>query len=348
MIDLLLQYGLFLAKTATIVIALLMVIVAISNVGQRRRPSDEGDIDIVYLNDRLRDYGDAMREYVFDKHALKAWYKHEKQADKKKDKEQKHATDESTRKSRVYVMNFHGDIRASAVESLRREITAIMTLADPAHDEIVINLESPGGMVHGYGLAASQLSRIRQGKLPLTICIDKVAASGGYMMACLGDKIMAAPFAVVGSIGVVAQMPNIHRLLKKHDIDVELHTAGEYKRTLTMIGENTDEGRKKFKEELEDTHELFKEFVHESRPSLNIAKVATGEHWYGQRALALGLVDEIKTSDEYLTERAREADVYVVRYVHKQKLMSRLGMAAEGSVDRLALRWWERLQQPWW
>ena len=348
MIDLLLQYGLFLAKTATVVVAVLVIVIAVSNVGQRRRSSDEGDIEVTYLNDHLRDYGDVMRDAVLDKHALKAWYKQEKKADKQKDKDQKEAAGEDARKARVYVMNFHGDIRASAVESLRREITAILTLADAARDEVVINLESPGGMVHGYGLAASQLSRIRQAGVPLTICVDKVAASGGYMMACLGNRILAAPFAVVGSIGVVAQLPNFNRLLKKHDIDVELHTAGEYKRTLTVLGENTDEARRKFKEELEDTHELFKEFVGESRPSLDIAKVATGEHWYGQRALALGLVDEIKTSDEYLTTRARDADVYVVRYVQKHKLMTRLGLAAEGSVDRLALRWWERLQQrPW-
>lgn len=348
MIDLLLQYGLFLAKTATVVIAALIIIVAVSNIGQRRRPSDEGDIDVTYLNDRLRDYGDVLREAVFDKHSLKAHLKQEKQADKQREKAAR-SSDESSRKSRVYVLNFHGDIRASAVESLRREITAVMTLADAVHDEIVVLLESPGGMVHGYGLAASQLARIRSAGLPLTICVDKVAASGGYMMACLGNRILSAPFAVVGSIGVVAQLPNINRLLKKHDIDVELHTAGEFKRTLTVIGENTEEGRQKFKEELEDTHQLFKAFVQENRPSLDIAKVATGEHWYGQRALALGLVDEIKTSDEYLTQRAKDADVYVVRYVQKHKLMNRLGLAAEGSIDRLAMRWWERLQQrPWW
>lgn len=348
MIDLLLQYGLFLAKTATVVIAALIIIVAIGNVGQRRRHSEEGDIEVSYLNDRLRDYGDVLRDAVLDKHALKAHYKKEKQEDKQREKAAK-VTDEAVRRSRVYVLTFHGDIRASAVESLRKEITAVMTLADAAHDEIVINLESPGGMVHGYGLAASQLSRVRQVGLPLTICVDKVAASGGYMMACIGNRILAAPFAVVGSIGVVAQLPNINRLLKRHDIDVELHTAGEFKRTLTVIGENTEEGRQKFKEELEDTHELFKSFVSENRPSLDIGKVATGEHWYGQRALALGLVDEIKTSDEYLTGRAKEADVYMVRYVQRHKLMSRLGLAAEGSIDRLALRWWERLQQrPWW
>lgn len=349
MIDLLLQYGLFLAKTATIVIAALVVIVAIGNVGQRRRSSDEGDIEVSFLNDRLEDYGDGLREAVLDKDALKAHYKKVKQDEKKKEKERKNDPEASARKARVYVINFQGDIRASAVESLRREITAVMTIANPDHDEIVVNLESPGGMVHGYGLAASQLARIRHKKLQLTICVDKVAASGGYMMACLGNRILAAPFAVVGSIGVVAQMPNIHRLLKKHDIDVELHTAGEYKRTLTMIGENTDAGRQKFREELEDTHALFKEFVQEQRPSLDINKVATGEHWYGQRALALGLIDELKTSDEYLVERAHDADVYLVRYLPKHKLMSRLGLAAEGSVDRLAMRWWDRLQQrPWW
>lgn len=349
MIDLLLQYGLFLAKTATVVVAVLVIIVAVSNVGQRRRHSDEGDIDVSYLNDRLRDYGDVMRDAVLDKHALKLHYKKEKQADKARDKSLKESSETDARKARVFVIGFHGDIRASAVESLRREITAIMTLADSAHDEVVVTLESPGGMVHGYGLAASQLARLRHAGLPLTICVDKVAASGGYMMACLGSKILAAPFAVVGSIGVVAQLPNINRLLKRHDIDVELHTAGEFKRTLTMIGENTEEGRKKFKEELEDTHTLFKEFVSENRPSLDIAKVATGEHWYGQRALAMGLVDELMTSDEYLVGRAKDADVYSVRYVQKHKLMSRLGLAAEGSVDRLLVRWWDRLQQrPWW
>lgn len=348
MIDLLLQYGLFLAKTATVVVAVLVIIVAISNVGQRRRSSDEGDIDVSCLNDRLRDYGDAMRDAVLDKHALKRYYKQEKQEDKAREKASK-GGEPVARKALVFVIGFHGDIRASAVESLRREITAIMTLADAAHDEVVVTLESPGGMVHGYGLAASQLARLRHAGITLTICVDKVAASGGYMMACLGNRILAAPFAVVGSIGVVAQLPNINRLLKRHDIDVELHTAGEFKRTLTVMGENTEEGRKKFKEELEDTHNLFKEFVSENRPSLDMAKVATGEHWYGQRALAMGLVDELMTSDEYLVRRAKDADVFAVRYVQKHKLMSRLGLAAEGSVDRLLMRWWERLQQrPWW
>jgi len=341
-LDLFLQYGLFLAKTATIVVAALIIIVA--GLGSRRRHRNEGAIEVTALNDRLRDYADILRESVFDKTALKAWYKSEKKADKKTDKEKK----EGQTKPRVYVLNFDGDIRASGVESLRREITAILTLADPVRDEIVLCLESPGGMVHGYGLAASQLARIRQKKIPLTICVDKVAASGGYMMACLGDRILAAPFAVVGSIGVVAQMPNFHRLLQKHDIDFEVLTAGEYKRTLTVMGKNTDAGRQKFQEELDDTHELFKEFVQQNRIQLDIDAVATGEHWYGQRALDLKLVDELKTSDEYLTERTLAAEVFAIRYIPKQRFMDRFGLAAEGATDRLMLRWWERLQQrPW-
>lgn len=349
MLELFLQYGLFLAKTATVVIAVIIVIAAIANAGSRRRhASTEGSIEVTPINERLEDYADAMREIVYDKASLKDWFKSEKKRHKLEAKAKAKANKEKKaeeRRSRVYVLSFDGDIRASAVESLRREITAVLTMADPARDEVVLCLESPGGMVHGYGLAASQLSRIRQKNVPLTICIDKVAASGGYMMACIGNRILAAPFAVVGSIGVVAQIPNFNRLLKKHDVDIELHTAGAYKRTLTVLGENTDESRQKFREELEDTHELFKEFVRQNRAQVDIATVATGEHWYGQRALELRLVDEIRTSDEYIIDRTAEADVFAVRYVPRHKLMSRLGIAAEGSLDRLMLRWWERLQR---
>ncbi len=341
MLDLILQYGLFLAKTVTVLVAVLVIIVAISNLGGRRRQHGEGNIEVTPLNERLQDYADALREAVFDKASLKAWYKSEKQAYKKQEKEKKAGEG----KPRVYVLNFNGDIRASAVESLRREITAVMTLVDPARDEVVLCLESPGGMVHGYGLAASQLARLRQKEIPLTICVDKVAASGGYMMACLGSRILAAPFAVVGSIGVVAQMPNFHRLLQKHEVDFEVLTAGEYKRTLTVLGKNTEAGRQKFQEELDDTHALFKEFVQQNRTQLDIDVVATGEHWYGKRALELKLVDELKTSDEYLTERTKSAEVFAIRYIPKRRLMSRFGFAAEEAADRLMLRWWERLQQ---
>ncbi len=347
MVELLLQYSLFLAKAITVVIAVLIIMVAIANLGGRRRGQAEGCIEVTPVNERFREYAETLRAAVFDKAAFKTWRKAEKQ--NRKHEEKAREKKDGAGEARVYVLNFHGDIRASAVELLRREITAILTLADAAHDEVVVCLESPGGMVHGYGLAASQLDRIRQKKIPLTICVDKVAASGGYMMACLGNKILAAPFAVVGSIGVVAQLPNFHRLLQKHDIDFEVLTAGEYKRTLTVFGRNTDTDRRKFQEELDDTHELFKEFVLQRRPQLDMARVATGEHWYGQRALDLKLVDALMTSDEYLAERAQEAQVFAVQYVPRHRLLTRLGLSAEATLDRTLLRWWERLQQrPWW
>lgn len=346
MLDLLLQYSLFLAKTVTVVLALLIVIAAIANIGNRRRSQEEGYLEVTALNERFQEYAEVLREAIFDSGAFKLWRKSEKQRLKDEEKRKK---EEKAAESRVYVLHFNGDIRASAVELLRREITAVLTLADAKHDEIVVCVESPGGLVHGYGLAASQLARIRQKNIPLTICVDKVAASGGYMMACIGNRILAAPFAVVGSIGVVAQLPNFHRLLRKHDIDYEVLTAGEYKRTLTVFGENTEAGRRKFQEELEDTHELFKDFVQQHRPQLDINQVATGEHWYGQRALDLKLVDELKTSDEYLAERSQEAQVFAIRYVPKHRLLTRLGLSAEAALDRTLLRWWERLQQrPWW
>ena len=213
-------------------------------------------------------------------------------------------------------------------------------------DEIVVNLESSGGMVHSYGLAASQLDRIKKQNIPLTVCVDKVAASGGYMMACVADKILAAPFAIIGSIGVVAQIPNINKLLKRHDVDVELMTAGKYKRTLTVLGENTDEAREKFREDLEDIHSLFKEYVMERREKVDIEQVATGEIWYGSRAQKVGLVDDIQTSDEYLTGLAKDCRVFKVHYVEKKTLPEKLGIAAEESSERFILRWFDRLLKP--
>jgi len=340
MIDLLLQYGLFLAKVVTIVVAALFIIVTIANVGERRRHHDEdGDIEVMRLNERLEHFAHTLRLAILDKNALKAYFKAQKDEEKNKEK----LTNDD--KKRVYVINFNGDIRASATENLRQEITAILSIANKEKDEVVVNLESPGGMVHGYGLAASQLARIREHQLPLTICVDKVAASGGYMMACLANNIIAAPFAVIGSIGVVAQLPNFHRLLDKWDIDYEVLTAGEYKRTLTMFGKNTDAGREKFIADLEDTHTLFKDFVTEYRPQLDIEKVATGEHWYGKQALGLGLVDKLMTSDEYLLNLSKTADVFAVRFVHKQNLMQKVGLTASTTLDNVLLKWWERLTQ---
>lgn len=345
MLDLLLQYGLFLAKIVTVVIALLFIIITIANVGDRRRHHDEdGDIEVMRLNERFEHFSNTLRMTVLDKNALKAYFKNEKEKAKQSAKKDAKQIEDDVKK-RVYVINFNGDIRASATENLRQEITAILSIVDKDKDEVVVNLESPGGMVHGYGLASSQLARLREHQIPLTICVDKVAASGGYMMACLADTIVAAPFAIIGSIGVVAQIPNFHRLLEKWDIDFEVLTAGEYKRTMTVMGENTEAGRQKFVAELEDTHTLFKEFVKEYRPSIDIQKVATGEHWYGKRAVDLGLVDKLMTSDEYLLNASKTADIFAVRFVHKQNFMQKMGVAATLSADNLLVKWWDRLSQ---
>ena len=236
---------------------------------------------------------------------------------------------------KIFVLDFKGDIQASAVENLREEITLILATAKAGRDRVVVRLESPGGMVHGYGLAAAQLVRLRDAGFHLTICVDKVAASGGYMMACIANEIIAAPFAIVGSIGVVAQVPNFNRLLKQHNVDFELYTAGQYKRTVTMFGENTPEGKAKFEEELQQTHVLFKHFVEKYRPQLNVDKVATGEHWYGEDALDLNLVDKLQTSDEYLLALLAQHDVYVINTRKKATLGEKLGLQAAQMADSL-------------
>ena len=236
---------------------------------------------------------------------------------------------------KIYVLDFKGDVQASAVDTIREEITLILATAKAGHDRVVVRLESPGGMVHGYGLAAAQLVRLRDAGFNVTICVDKVAASGGYMMACIANEIISAPFAVVGSIGVVAQVPNFNRLLKQHNVDFELYTAGEYKRTVTMFGENTPEGKAKFEEELQQTHSLFKHFVEKYRPQLDVAQVATGEHWYGEDARELNLVDKLQTSDEYLLSLLPKHDVYVINTRKRPTFVEKLGLQAAQMAETL-------------
>lgn len=335
--EFLVEYAGFLLRTITLVAAVLVILLGIASLRQRGRQRTGGHLEVHKLNDFYKALRSRLEQAMLSKDQLKAAHKAEAKAAKL-------AKKAGEARSRVYVLDFDGDIKASAVESLRHEITALLSMATP-QDEVVLRLESGGGMVHGYGLAASQLVRIRQAGVPLTVCVDKVAASGGYMMACIGEKILSAPFAILGSIGVVAQLPNLHRLLKKHDVDFEMLTAGEYKRTLTVFGENTEQGREKFQEDLDTTHELFKNFVARYRPKLAIDEVATGEIWLGQAALGMQLVDELKTSDQYLAERASEAELFQLHYAERKTLQERFGMAASMAVDRFVLTWWSRLNQ---
>lgn len=330
------EYASFLAKTLTLVVAIVVVLVAIAATrGRGRRGS--GQLQVQKLNDFYKDLRERLEHSVLSKDQLKATRK----AQAKAAKQEKKAPPS---KPRVFVLDFDGDIKASATDNLRHEVTALLSMAKP-EDEVVLRLESGGGMVHSYGLASSQLVRIRDAGIPLTVCVDKVAASGGYMMACIGQKILSAPFAILGSIGVVAQLPNVHRLLKKHEIDFEVLTAGEYKRTLTVFGENTEKGREKFQEDLETTHELFKGFVARYRPQLDIDAIATGEVWLGIAAQERLLVDELKTSDQYLAERAAEAELFHLHFVHKKSLQERVGLAASMAADRFVLTWLSRLNQ---
>lgn len=334
--DFLLEYAGFLARAVTVLIVILVVLAMATALRSRGR-TRAGELLVTNLNDFYDELKETIELQVLDKKQLKARLK-------ALSAEVKQAKKTGLEKPRVFVLDFDGDIKATAADSLRHEITALLAVAKPT-DEVVLRLESGGGMVHSYGLASSQLARIREANIPLTVCVDKVAASGGYMMACIGNKILSAPFAVLGSIGVVAQLPNIHRLLKKNSIDVEVLTAGEYKRTLTMLGENTEEGREKFLQDLQTTHDLFKRFVVQYRAQLDIDAVATGEVWLGTDALEQQLVDQLQTSDEYLSKRAADADLYGLQFVQKKTLQERVGLAAGTAVEHVADKGWERLQR---
>ena len=321
MMEFLSEYGLFLAKTVTLTVAIVAIVGFVLTAAMRQRQSPAESIEVKNINDHYRDMSDTLDHAMLSKPALKTRRKADKKTNKAKKKALKRG-DEPKRK-RLFVLDFDGDLRGSGVSALREEITALLTVATN-HDEVLIRLESGGGLVHAYGLAASQLARIKDRNIPLTVAVDKVAASGGYLMACVADKIIAAPFSIIGSIGVITQIPNFHRLLKKHDVDFEQVTAGEFKRTITMFGESTDKAREKLKQEVEDTHTLFKDFVKQQRPVVELSEIATGEYWLGKRAHELNLVDALGTSDDYLLNERDNADIFELLYSVKQKLLERI------------------------
>ncbi len=336
--DILTGYGIFVLEILTVLLVILVIVSLIISHRQHNKVK-VGELEIKDLLEEFDSQVRVLRDFNFSEEELKQQAKAEKKAEKQKAKKRKEKlkkgeTVDDAKKGCVYILDFHGDISASETTALREEISAILGVAKP-EDEVLLRLESPGGIVHDYGFAASQLARLKQRGIKLTIAVDKVAASGGYMMACIADKIVSAPFAIIGSIGVVAQIPNIHRLLKKYDVDVDVMTAGEFKRTVTMFGENTEKGKQKFQQELEETHRLFKQFVLQNRPHLDIDKIATGEHWFGTQALELKLVDEITTSDDLILDKMKEKRVLAVKYRLKKSLIKKLGRQAEESLANI-------------
>ena len=334
------EYGLFVAKAVTLVIAFIVVVSTIVGLASKQKHG-KGQLEIVSISEQLKDITNYAKQVLLDKNALKKLAKEQKKEAKAKNKAKNKAKiteqGEESEKSRLYVIDFKGSMDANEVEHLREEITAILCVANK-EDEVLVRLESGGGVVHGYGLAASQLQRIKEKGLKLTIAVDKVAASGGYMMACVADKLLASQFAYIGSIGVLAQLPNFNKLLKKNDIEFEQHTAGEFKRTLTVFGENHDEGRAKFKEEIEEIHVLFKDFVQSQRPDMDIDKVATGEYWPGVKAKSLGLIDDITTSDDYILSHYPAREIFSVKYAVKKNVAEKLGMSAANVVERVFMK----------
>lgn len=320
--DFLSDYAMFLLKSITVVIAIgaSAIIVIGTAFKQKHRP---GSLTFDDLSSEHQSMVSSLKQTMLGKKEFKHW--------------QKSHQDQETPKCNLFVLDFCGSTDAREVEALREEVTAILAVATP-QDEVMLRLESGGGEAHSYGLAASQLERFTQKQIPLTVAIDKLAASGGYMMACVAQKIIAAPFSIVGSIGVVAQVPNFHKLLKKSNVDVEQFTAGEFKRTVSMFAENTDKGRSKFQQELDETHSLFKEFVKKNRPALDIETVATGEHWFGFQALQHSLVDSLVTSDDYLLQQMNSRQVYLVKYKIKKRLAERAGL----SISALLTQLWQQ------
>jgi len=336
----LLDYGLFFLKSLTILAAAILILLVVAGIkASRRHPDPHGELVIENLNDYYDDLEDTLASEVLEKESYKA-----KQKSKKKAEKAKRKSDEQQEKPKLYTFDFYGDLHASEVDDLRELVTTVLLMATPK-DEVVVTLESAGGLVHTYGLAAAQLARIRDKQIPLTVSVDKVAASGGYMMASVANKIISAPFAILGSIGVIAELPNFNKVLKNYQVEYEQHTAGEYKRTLTMFGENTNKAREKFVRELDETHALFKSHIKQYRPQLALDEVATGEHWYGHQAIDLALCDALQTSDDYLLSMRDKFDMFRLKFERTQSLRDKLSDLMGKCFDKVWVKLFTKIDQ---
>jgi serine protease SohB len=328
-------------KVFTIALAITIPLLIVIGTSKGKSQS-RGKLSITNLSNKFEEMGNAVKGSVMNTKELKKFNKEiskdKKKKDKGKDKDKDNETDS------VFVLNFKGDIQASEVEKLKQEVNAIL-LSDTECREVVIRVESGGGSAYAYGLCAAELKRLVDNEINLTVCIDKVAASGGYLMSCVATKIIAAPWAIVGSIGVIAQLPNFHRLLKKNSIDFEMHTAGAFKRTLTTLGENTDEGREKFKSDLEDLHLIFKNFVKEQRPQVDTEIVATGETWQGEDAVKVGLVDSLETSDNYLVSLSKDAKLFELEFVEKKNLTERFAISMQIVIEKSLIKFYDLINK---
>lgn len=230
------------------------------------------------------------------------------------------------------LLSFNGDINATEVIEFGRAVSMIVQMKDLV-SEVYIIINSGGGVVNGYGLLASEIERLHYSEIETYALIDQVAASGGYMAACVANHVVAAPFAYIGSIGVVSEMPNFNQILSDNGINIEQHTAGKSKRTVTPLGKITDEDRNEFKKKLERIHRSFINHVSHYR-NINDADenknsiIFSGDYWIAEETveLELGLVDEISTSQEFLLDKMKEYNIIEITFQENKTKKSKLSL----------------------
>lgn len=182
---------------------------------------------------------------------------------------------------------------------------------------IVLRVDSPGGTV-----AASEeiATYVKECEKPVVVSVGDVGASGAYMISSQADSIWANPGSSVGSIGVIAQIPNVSGLLDMVGVEFQTFTAGEYKDAGSAYRDLTKEEEALIQGEVEEAYDQFIDIVAEGR-GLERAKVeelAIGWTWSGVRAKELGLVDEVGTYRDALEDAAErggiEGDYEIVTY----------------------------------
>lgn len=225
------------------------------------------------------------------------------------------------------VLRFEGDTMATGRQDFARMVDEVLHNKERIQRVIVV-VNSPGGGVSVYGQMFAGMERMRNAGVDVTACVDTYAASGGYLMSVPAQRIIAAPFAMVGSIGVVSEFMNFNKLLRRLGVEPMTITAGELKRTVTPLSEVTEENKAAYKAQLEAIHRQFIAVVKKYR-EVDADRVCTGNHWTAAESveLKLNLVDGLATSQEYLFEANQTEDLVTISKLQNPYEKSVLGLA---------------------
>ena len=253
--------------------------------------------------------------------------------------------DEKYHKDKVGVIYAVGNIDMSETEGIVSD-KLVETIREVADDDnvkaVVFRINSGGGSAYGSEQIWHALTQLKT-KKPLIVSMGDVAASGGYYIACMADRIVAQPNTLTGSIGVFGQIPNAEGLTEKIGLDFDLVKTNRHSEGISLVRPMSPEQRDLLQMSVNRTYELFVKRCADGRGMTPdaVKAIAEGRVWTGANALEIGLVDTLGGLSDAVAlaaEAAGLAEYGVEEFPAKEDFMTRLMKEMSVGMEARVLR----------